>query len=195
MKRRTILTAAAAAVAVAGLAAAPSAMASPSPASVTPAATAARYFALYSNADSTVAWSATGNPVLTAGTTSGTSAQIDVLNPAASAPLYQPIFTASVAGAGDPRWVIEFHNGCYLFGEPNVAGYTTANDWSVEPGVASGISYAKARAIATSGSCGLDNRVTAAFVVVDAGLPGQPVTLTKVWYGNHRVTRSDTTGG
>lgn len=132
-------------------------------------------FVLYANGDS-LATCQSGNPVLDAGS-GASSAQVDVVNPPAAAPSAEPSFTASSSGGGDPRWVIEFHNGEYIFGYPYNAAATR---WSVNPGGAQNVSYSTAVSDAEAG--GLDNWVTAAFIVDDAGFPGHAVTLTGVQY-------------
>lgn len=127
---------------------------------------------------STAAWDAQGNPVLTAGTDAGTGAYVRV--PGATgqaAPSAAPTFTSSPASsAGDPRWVVEFHNGCFLFGDG------TTDHWAENPGGAQDVTYAVARQWATQ-SCGQDNWVTAAYIVADSGNHGITYTLANVQYG------------
>jgi Putative Ig domain len=170
---RKIAATVAASVAVlgAGAAVAGAASASTSPLRVT----------LYSNGDSSASFNSTGQPVLEAGTDSGTSAQIQVDSPPATAPASSPTFTSTPASsAGDPRWVIEFHNGCYLFGDG------TAANWDVEPGGAQAVSYATA--LADAEACGTDDSVTSAFIVLDAGDPGVPVTFSAVQYNGQTLS-------
>jgi hypothetical protein len=141
-------------------------------------------FALYANGDS-LATCHSGNPVLDAGTAAGTSAQVDVVNPPPAAPSAEPSFTASTFGGGGPRWVIELHNGMYIFGYPD-EGLTAGTEWAVNPGGPQTVSYATAVADARAG--GLDNWVTAAFIVDDAGFPGHAVTLAGVQYNGQHFT-------
>jgi hypothetical protein len=136
---------------------------------------------LYSNGDSTAVWDTNGNPVLTAGTDSGTSAQVQVHGVhGTQAPTTEPAFTASpAASAGDPRWVMEFHNGQYLFGSDT--NTPAATRWDVNPGGPQGVSYATALAAANAG--GLDNYLTSVFIVADAGNHGITYTLTNIQFG------------
>jgi Putative Ig domain len=136
---------------------------------------------LVANGDSTAVFNSTGEPVLTAGTDSGTSAQIQVNSPSATAPATAPTFTSSPASsAGDPRWVVEFHNGCSLF------GYGTSSGWSVNPGGPQSVDYATA--LSDAEACGADDNVTAAFIVVDAGDPGVPTSFSAVQYGGQTLS-------
>ena len=188
MKMRTMAAAAALALAAGGGAVAAATAASA-------ATTGPLQATVYANGDSTAQWSGYGDPVLKAGTAPGTSAQVDLSGAYAGqqAPTMEPSFNASSSGAGDPRWVIELHNGCYVFGYPNEPGYTSANDWSVNPGGQQGVSYATA--IAAAKACGSDNWVTSAFIVDDAGYNGHTVTLTNVEYDNQYLPNPDTVTG
>lgn len=176
VKARAAIVAAPAAVA-GGLAAAGTAGAAPAPLKVT----------LYANGDSTAVWSDTQtDPVLTAGHDHGTSAQVDVVNPPAAAPATAPSFSPSTYGGGDPRWVIELRNGCYLFGYPNEPNTAAAgHEWSANPGGPQGTDYATA--LAWAQSCGIDDQVNAAFIVDDAGFPGTAVHLSGVQYNGQTL--------
>jgi hypothetical protein len=140
--------------------------------------------ALYHNGDSKATWDASGNPVLTAGTDAGTSAQVQIKNVhGTQLPTTEPSFTASASGGGDPRWVIELHNGQYLFGYPY---QPAATRWSVNPGGNQNTDYATAVAAAEAG--GSDNYITAAFIVDDQGGNSLgAVTLTGVQYNGETL--------
>jgi len=136
---------------------------------------------------STAAWNASGTAVtLDPSNASGASAQVDLVKPPAPAAANAPTLTASSASAGDPRWVIEFHNGDYLFGElPTGATSQSTLTWSLEPAGTAETSWAAALAAADAG--GTDNQVTAAFVVDDAGYPGTAVTVSNITYNGEAV--------
>ena len=131
---------------------------------------------LAAGTSSTAVFDSNGNVILTAGTDAGTAAYVDVNGESGQqAPASAPTFTSSPAqSAGDPRWVVEFHNGCYLFGDG------TADHWAVNPGGAQDVSYATA--LADAKACGQDNWVTAAFIVADAGNHGIAYHLTNIQY-------------
>jgi hypothetical protein len=142
---------------------------------------------LYANGSSTAVLNSSGAPVLTAGATPATdSAQIDLLNVSGTqAPTTAPTFVSSPAPTGgDPRWVIEFHNGCYLFGQ-NPATGSGGLTWYLEPSGTLEASYSAA--LTAAQACGGDDTVTAAFIVTDAGEPGVAFTLTDITY-NGTVT-------
>jgi hypothetical protein len=136
---------------------------------------------------STAAWNASGTAVtLDPSNASGASAQVDLVKPPAPAAADAPTLTASSASAGDPRWVIEFHNGTYLFGElPTGTTSQSTLTWSLEPAGTAETSWAAALAAADAG--GTDNQVTAAFVVDDAGYPGTAVTVSNITYNGEAV--------
>lgn len=124
-------------------------------------------------------------------TSNGASAQIDLYKPAAPSATAAPSFSASAYAAGDPRWVIEFHNGCYLFGTPTAANSTTFS-WSLEPSGAAESSWSAA--LAAAQACGTDDQVTAAFIVDDTGSGGTPTTLTGVTYNGNSVVPVSNSG-
>jgi hypothetical protein len=136
---------------------------------------------------STAAWTATGTAAtLDPSSASGASAQLDLVKPPAPSTAEAPTLTASSASAGDPRWVIEFHNGNYLFGElPNGATSQSALTWSLEPAGTAETSWAAALAAADAG--GADNQVTSAFIVDDAGYAGTAVTVSGITYNGEAV--------
>jgi len=136
---------------------------------------------------STAAWNASGTAVtLDSSNASGASAQVDLVKPPAPAAADAPTLTASSASAGDPRWVIEFHNGTYLFGElPTGTTSQSTLTWSLEPAGTAETSWAAALAAANAG--GADNQVTAAFIVDDAGYPGTAVTVSNITYNGEAV--------
>jgi hypothetical protein len=136
---------------------------------------------------STAAWNASGTAVtLDPSNASGASAQVDLVKPPAPAATAAPTLTASSASAGDPRWVIEFHNGTYLFGElPTGTTSQSTLSWSLEPAGTAETSWAAALAAADAG--GADNQVTAAFIVDDAGYAGTAVTVSNITYNGEAV--------
>jgi hypothetical protein len=110
---------------------------------------------------------------------------VDLVKPAAPLAADAPSFNASNYSAGDPRWVIEFHNGCYLFGTPTAPASTTFT-WAENPGGAQSTDWATALAWAQQ-SCGSDDQVTAAFIVEDTGSNGVQTTLRNVTYNGESV--------
>jgi hypothetical protein len=157
---------------------------------LTPIAHAATTIGANANAygtGSTAAWNASGTAAtLDPSSASGASAQVDLVKPPAPAAAEAPTLTASSASAGDPRWVIEFHNGDYLFGElPNGTASQSALTWSLEPAGTAEPSWAAALAAADAG--GADNQVTSAFVVDDAGYAGTAVTVSGITYNGEAV--------
>lgn len=184
MKIRIIaaITAAAAALSLAAGTVPASASSVPVPHSrMTANADALVTFALYANGGSTAAWANPGTITLEASATAGASAQVDVTSAPSSGipgvgqlvPNIAPTFTSSPASeGGDPRWVIELHNGSILF------GYGSADGWSCSFPAVTG-TYDQAVAACVTG---LDDWVTAAFVVDDSGEPGISFSLTGVQY-------------
>lgn len=157
------------------------------------AATTPLSVSLYANGDSSATWNAAGDPVLTAGTSSGTSAQLQIKNVQdTQAPATAPSFTPSAFGGGDPRWVLEFHNGCYLFGYPN-ENNTDATAWAANPGGPQSTDYASA--VTWAKACGSDDNLTSVFVVDDAGGHSlSAVTLTDVQYNGQTLAPVAKTG-
>jgi hypothetical protein len=138
---------------------------------------------------STAAWNASGTvATLDSSNASGASAQVDLVNPPVPVSSAAPTMTASSASAGDPRWVIEFHNGDYLFGTlPNGTGPQSTLSWSLEPAGTAEPSWAAALAAADAG--GADNQLTAAFIVDDAGYPATAVNVSGITYNGEAVVR------
>ncbi|HEX3715882.1 MAG TPA: hypothetical protein VHV09_24030 [Trebonia sp.] len=136
---------------------------------------------------STAAWNAAGTAVtLDPSNASGASAQVDLIKPPAPTAAEAPTLTASSASAGDPRWVIEFHNGDYLFGQlPNGTTAQSTLTWSLEPAGTAQPSWSAALAAADAG--GADNSVTAAFIVDDAGYAGTAVDVSSITYNGEAV--------
>jgi hypothetical protein len=136
---------------------------------------------------STAAWNASGTAVtLDSSNASGASAQVDLVNPPEPSAAEAPTMTASSANAGDPRWVIEFHNGDYLFGTlPNGTTPQSTLTWTLEPAGTAEPSWAAALAAANAG--GADNQVTSAFIVDDAGNPGTAVDVSGITYNGEAV--------
>jgi hypothetical protein len=136
---------------------------------------------------STAAWNASGTAAtLDPSTASGASAQVDLVKPPAPAAAKAPTLTASSASGGDPRWVIEFHNGDYLFGElPNGTASQSTLTWSLEPAGTAEPSWAAALAAVDAG--GADNQVTSAFIVDDTGYAGTAVAVSHITYNGEAV--------
>ena len=138
---------------------------------------------------STAAWNASGNAVtLDPSNVSGASAQVDLVKPPAPSAAEAPTMTASSASGGNPRWVIEFHNGDSLFGE--LPGGTTSQStltWSLEPAGKAESSWAAALAAADAG--GTDNQVTSAFIVDDSGYASTAVNVSGITYNGEAVVR------
>ncbi|HEY6494869.1 MAG TPA: hypothetical protein VIZ43_16470 [Trebonia sp.] len=139
---------------------------------------------------STAAWNASGTAVtLDPSNASGASAQVDLIKPPVPSATQAPTMTASSASAGDPRWVIEFHNGDDLFGQlPNGATSQSTLTWSLEPSGTAEPSWAAALAAVDGG--GADNAVTAAFIVDDTGYAGTAVTVSGISYNGDAVVPS-----
>jgi hypothetical protein len=129
---------------------------------------------------------ASGTWTLDSGHGPGGSAQVDLVKPGTSA--VAPTFTASTENAGNPRWVITFHNGDYLFGYPPAGSGKSVTTWALEPAGMTEPSYAAALAAAQAG--GLDDQVTGAFIVNDTGNPDATVHLTDVTYNGEDVVPS-----
>lgn len=130
--------------------------------------------------DGSAVWNAAGNPVLNPGATG--AAYVDVNGESGTtAPGTSPSFTTSDQEAGNPRWVIEFHNGDYMIGYGS-GGSATVNTWQCNQG--SGFGAATSYPTALS-QCqpGFDDQVTAAFIVMDSGNPNTTVTLSGIQYG------------
>jgi hypothetical protein len=126
---------------------------------------------------------ASGTWMLNSGHGAGGSAQVDLVSPGTATTA--PTFTASTQYAGNPRWVIEFHNGDYLFGNPPAGANQSTLSWTLEPAGKAEPDYATALKDAQAG--GADNQVTAAFVVLDTGNPDVTVNLTNVTYDGNAV--------
>jgi len=124
-----------------------------------------------------------GTWTLDSGHGSGGSAQIDLVNPPTATTA--PSFTADTEYAGNPRWVEEFHNGCYLFGYPAAGSNASVSTWTLEPSGKAEPDYATA--LKDAQACGTDDAVTAAFVVLDTGNPDVTVHLTGVTYNGADV--------
>ncbi|HXT90588.1 MAG TPA: hypothetical protein VN714_15155 [Trebonia sp.] len=129
---------------------------------------------------------ASGTWTLDSGHGAGGSAQVQLVHPGTAATA--PTFTASTEFAGNPRWVIQFHNGDYLFGNPAAGSNASNLSWTLEPSGKAEPSYAAALADAQAG--GSDDTVTAAFIVLDTGNPDQTVHLTGVTYNGNSVVQA-----
>ncbi|MGH3637129.1 MAG: hypothetical protein ACRDTS_24205, partial [Mycobacterium sp.] len=138
---------------------------------------------------STATWDPAGMvATLSSGSGTGASAQVNLVNPPAPSAAHAPTMTASSASAGDPRWVIEFHNGDYLFGQlTNGSTPQSTLSWSLEPGGTPESSWAAALGAVQAG--GGDDQVTAAFIVDDAGYAGTTVQVSNITYNGEAVVR------
>jgi hypothetical protein len=126
-----------------------------------------------------------GTWTLDSGHGPGGSAQIDLVSPATATA--EPTMTVDHQGAGNPRWVIEFHNGTYLFGYPAAGDNASKLSWTLEPSGKAEPDYATALKDAQAG--GADDQVTAAFIVEDTGNPDTTVNLTNVTYNGEAVVQ------
>jgi hypothetical protein len=142
---------------------------------------------LYFNGTSTAVLNADGSATLTAGATPNTdSAQIDIVNPPSAAPTTAPTFSVTPASVGgDPRWVLEFHNG-------NILTDNGDGNWTCSASGATGNTYADALAVCAP-AAGSDSTVTAAFIVTDAGEPGTAFTVSAVTYDGPVTLEATTT--
>jgi len=140
------------------------------------------------DASSTASYS-NGAWTLESPTSSGASAQVDLVKPAQPSTTTAPTMTATNYGGGDPRLVLEFHNGQYLFGYPT--GSNGALSWSDEPSGTAEASWSAALAAVNAG--GADNSLTAAFVVQDSGSTAQTVITDLTYNGEQVVPASSTT--
>lgn len=126
-----------------------------------------------------------GNAVqLDPSSASGASAQLDLVKPPAASATVAPTMTASSAKAGDPRWVIEFHNGNTLDGALPAGSNESALTWTVNN---AGTYASYAAAYAKAAPAGSDDQVTAAFIVDDAGYAGVAVTVSDITYNGEAV--------
>jgi hypothetical protein len=146
--------------------------------------------ALYHDGTSTAYWNYAGDAVLTSGA-SGNSAQIDVLNPPATAPTVEPAFTPSFASGSNghsPYWAIELHSGALML------GFGPGN-WYAQNGSGGSVSgsYAAARTYALANP-GPDNWVVAAFIG-DADPAAGSVTVSSVQYNGTTFAPSFSTQG
>jgi hypothetical protein len=119
-------------------------------------------------------------------TSAGGSAQIDLVNPSSllgpGDDNWTPFFRTSSDPAGDPRVVIEFHDGCSLVGTPGTGDLLS---WSGSPGGPQSANWITATAWVYD-TCGADDQVTAAYIEVTDS-DGVPTTLSDVTYYNEEV--------
>jgi len=151
--------------------------------SATAQAATPQYANAVANGTGSAASFANGTWTLNSGHGTGGSAQVDLVSPGTST--VEPTMTVDHQGAGNPRWVIEFHNGTYLFGYPAVGDNVSTLIWTLEPGNTAEPDYAHALAAAQAG--GSDDSVTAAFIVEDTGNLDTAVNLTNVTYNGNAV--------
>jgi hypothetical protein len=174
MMLKRILAAVAAPLAIAGMAWGSTAAAHAAP---------VQYAHAYASGTGATSAYANGTWTLDSGHGTGGSAQVDLVKPGTATTA--PTMTTSSEAAGDPRWVIEFHNGDYLFGIPANGANPSTLAWSLEPAGTAEPDYAHALAAAQAG--GADDQVTAAFIVQDTGNPDTTVNLTNVTYNGNAV--------
>ena len=156
-------------------------------------------------AGSVAAWNGDSSVTLDPSSASGASAQVDLISPPAPYAMIPPTMIASSASAGDPRWVIEFHNGNYLFGTLPTGTQQSALCWTLEPSGTPEPTWQAA--LAAAAPAGEDDQVTAAYIVDDAGYAGTRVTVSDIsynlrlvvpytppayTYGGHVVSKSPT---
>jgi hypothetical protein len=147
------------------------------------AATTPQYANGVANGAAATASYVNGTWTLDSGHGTGGSAQVDLVKPGTATTA--PTMTTSNESAGDPRWVIEFHNGCYLFGIPANGANSSTLAWTLNPSGTAETSYANA--LTAAQACGADDQVTAAFIVQDTGNPDTTVNLTNVTYDGNAV--------
>jgi len=168
------------------------AFAAPLAASAAPVAPAPLQVTLSGSGGGTAVFDAHGNPVLTPGSASGTSAQLAVNFRAVGhlAPKAPPSFTADNYAAGSPRWVIELANGSFIDGYPLQLGSAAKADFTgAQWEVGNSGTYVTYQQALTGANDPLGNvRVTDAFIVADADqAAGTHDTLTAVQYGGLTV--------
>jgi hypothetical protein len=154
------------------------------------AATTPLQVTLSADGNGTAVFNASGDPVLTLGST-GTYAQMAVSLPSSAlAPATPPSFTTDNYAAGSPRWVIELANGSFIDGYPAQLGGTandsfTGNQWAVGN---SGTYESYADALAGANDPLGNVQVTNAYVVEDADqAAGTADTLTGVQYNGQTL--------
>jgi hypothetical protein len=136
---------------------------------------------------STAAWNASGTAVtLDPSSASGASAQVDLVKPPAPSAAEAPTMTASSASVGDPRWVINFHNGNVLWGElPNGGTPQSTISWYLNHSNTAETSWSAA--LAAAAPAGEDDQVTSAFIVDDSGYAGKAVSVSGITYNGEAV--------
>jgi hypothetical protein len=132
---------------------------------------------------------------LTVGTESAsTYAQVTLNSVPKAAPVSAPSFTTDNYAAGSPRWVINFSNGCYLFGYPaQVGGGATATftgaQWEVNGTCASSHGEYETYAQALNDVSPANSAtVTSAYIVADGDqTAGTTDTITAIQYNGEGV--------
>jgi len=139
---------------------------------------------LSADGNGTAVFDASGNPVLTVGST-GTYAQMAVNLPAGSlAPTTTPTFDTNNYAEGSPRWVIELANGNFVdcYGNEAIGGTgpcAVGNSGTYEP---------YATALSGAGDPLGNVQVTNAYIVEDTGQAvGTSDTLTNVQYNGQTL--------
>jgi hypothetical protein len=141
---------------------------------------------LSANDGGTAVFNASGAPVLTVGSPSGTAyAQMLVNLPSGTlAPAEAPTFTTTAYAAGSPRWVIELANGNLVAGYADSEDSVSADSWVARVDNAyspTDMSYSAALAAADDSDGNV--AVTSAFIVEDGDqAAGTADTLTNVQY-------------
>lgn len=141
-------------------------------------------------------WNASGDPVFTLGSDSGTTYAQMLVSGTSAEPANAPSFTTNNYAAGSPRWALELSDGYYLFGYPEqLGGGATADftgpQWNVNgPSTTacggSYVTYSKALSCADPDGA---STVTHAYIVADGDqAPGVSDTLTNIQYNGQTLS-------
>lgn len=136
-------------------------------------------------------WNSAGNPVLTVGSTSGTSAQVKITNAPSAAPASAPTFTASGFASSSPHWSIQFADGGLLYGYPSQAG-TADKQWQVMPGTGACASLSHAAdtytgSLATINNAGCGGNVTGVSIAANGGAGAGSYTISGILYSSQAL--------
>ena len=140
-----------------------------------------------SGAGASAVWNSAGNPVLTVGSTSGTSAQLKITNAPSAVPVSAPTFTASGFVSGSPHWAIQFADGGLLFGYPQ-----SGANWQVMPGtgVCATLSHAPdtyTNSLTTINNAGCGGNVTGVSIVANGGAAAGSYTISSILYNSQTL--------
>jgi hypothetical protein len=144
-----------------------------------------------SGAGASAVWNPVGNPVLTVGSTSGTSAQVKITNAPSAVPASAPTFTASGFASGSPHWSIQFADGGLLYGYPSQAG-TADKQWQVVPGTGAcaSLSHAPdtyANSLTTINNAGCGGNVTGVSIAANGGAAAGAYTISSILYSSQTL--------